>query len=362
LPGVFQATYVLGAFYVYVRFARSAAFDRRLLLGVTALLFCGYLSMVTTLYFLPGFALAVYDVRKSWREALFLCAALLGLIALETGLYALLSPYKGGQFQIILATHTDVPATTFLGLFARYDELPREWRRALIFATLASAVLLPSKRPAFRGLALVFLSFLAGSTFGIKHLNPIVPALRFFTRYFDAVTPFVVLSIGTASWLLTSRWWPSLRPASSLALLVLLSVAVAASAVGMYRGSPPHALARNARDYEMLNDGYARGLPIVATNRRDHDQVKTLYVIRWAYLSEKLLRVGNVLTLGDLPRVRSAGHNYRYIARQPLNADGVGKAVKERRCCVTAARQKGAAKLVVEAYPTDAGCSDLPTQ
>jgi hypothetical protein len=201
LPGIFQGTYVLAASWAYMHFAVSSQASQRWLLAVGALLFVAYLSMVATVYFLPGFALAVWLVRRNARDAAVLLGSFAGLVALETAIYALFSSYKYGQFQIILATHTDVRPTTLLGLFRRYAVLSSQWRFALITCSIASCVLLArARRPALVAIALVPASCLLGMTFGVKHIGPLIPATDFSIRYFDVLSPFVMLSVCTAMW------------------------------------------------------------------------------------------------------------------------------------------------------------------
>lgn len=362
LPGIFQATYVLGASYSLLRFAAEPEPRRRWLIAAAAWFFAAYLAMVTTVYVLPGAALAVWLVRRSARDVSVLFGALAGLIALETLGYALFSPYPFGQFQMILHTHTDVKPTGFLGLFGRYAVLPRDWQAVLagwLVAALAYAgwlrrhQLQGPQRASADTAWLLPTTALGGMTFGVKGLDPIIPATDFSIRYFDVLIPMVALCIALALHAAVRRGlesralpYPSQLAAAATMLAVLASTALA---IALYRPAR-NALAITDTQWRTLNDAFERNLPIVGSNRSEHFQRKTLTCIQWGYLSDALLLDGGELKLRDLGKTQVGQRIHRFISRTELSPEDVKAAIKARHCLVTVRRDDSEPKLAISVY------------
>jgi hypothetical protein len=95
----------------------------------------------------------------------------------------------------------------------------------------------------------------------------------------------------------------------------------------------------------ILNDAFARGLPIVGTNRSDHLQMKALTCIQWAYLDDALLLVDGELKLRKTGKARVGNRTHRYLTREPLGPASVESALKSQRCLVSVTRRDSEPKL-----------------
>jgi len=354
LPGIFQATYLLAALHALIVFAGEPSRGRWLLFA-GGCLFAAYLSLVTTVYFLPGVALGVWGVRRKLLDVLRVCGVFVGLVLLETCAYALWSPFRYGQFQIIARTHTNVEPTTFFGLFSRFAELPLEWHIAIGLWLASCAALLQLRSPAARLPFCLVASGLFGMAFGIKHLDPLVPALNFRTRYFDPLMPPIALCIGLALGVAVQRVGRRFASRSRVSKLPAWPIAAGAYAVACalalvcYR-LPEPALLTQHRQWQLLNAAYAQDLPIVGVNRSEHSQRKTLRCVQWAFLRDDLLLDQGALKLTKLGKSQARGHHYYFLARSAQAADAVSQAIKRRACFLGVARRETEPRLDVKVH------------
>jgi hypothetical protein len=349
LPGVFQTTYLLFALYAHCRFALCP--DSKWLVATGVALFAAYLAMISSLYFLPGFALATLCVRRRASDVLIWAGVLVGAIALETLAYASFSEFPGGQLQIVRRTHTNIAPIEFWDLFRRFGVLPAAWQAALAAGALAAAVLLAlGRQPALRGLPWIAGVFLLGSTFGVKSLDPLVPALNFRDRYFDPLAPLIALMVPASVALLArARKRETVRvsaSARSLALMIALT-ALTALAVVAARGASSHRVwTDNAAQFAQLTSAFLAGVPIVGDNARDHDQIKTLTVIAYVFLADEAFFAQDNPRKPRLYRSRDRRRSYRVLSRAPPASDPLARAIREARCVVFAARRTSEPRLV----------------
>ena len=366
LPGIFQATYVLAALYCVLRFARAPEADRHFLLLAGLGLFLAYLAMVTSVYVLPGLLLAVWLIRRRVRDVLSLSGTFAALLACETLGYALSSSYRFGQLQLILHTHTDVKPTGFWGLFGRYSALPLDWRAVLAAWSSAFAVWLVTRlargaharQPGAVALWLAPASLLAGMTFGVKSLDPIIPATDFSIRYCDVLMPLIALCLAAALCWIARRLLAGRRsPAAVLPLTAAAALALTTwGASALYRPATEHAFEVTDRQWRMLNAALDNGIPIVGSNRGDHFQMKTLTCIQWGYLQERHLLKDGALSPIKLGKARLRDDTHRYLSRPDPGADHVARALRTRSCVVTAQRRSAEPKLALDFQPGP-GCS-----
>jgi hypothetical protein len=360
LPGVFQATYLLAAVLCCLRFAEEPGSRRSSLAWAGVWLFAAYLAMVTTVYALPGVALAIWLVRRRVLDAAIVLGGFAAWVGLETLGYALWTPYPFGQFQVILRTHTNVVPTTLLGLVLRTGNLPRDWLAvlavwllcALAFVALRRGAWLQPSRPGRHALWLVPASVLAGMSIGIKRIQPIVPATEFRVRYYDVLVPLLALGLAallvwSASWLLRRRPLP-VRVAPALAGLGMLASVL--FALGAYAPRGAHAFELTHEQFRALNDAAAHNHPIVGSNRSDHLQMKTLTCVQWAYLEDRFLLSNGELRLRKLGKASIRGRTHRYWSADRASPDAVAAAIKQRRCLVTVMRRDGEPKLGLSAF------------
>lgn len=380
LPGVFQTTYLLFALYAHCRFAEQPGAKWLIATGVA--LFAAYLAMISSLYFLPGFVLATLCVRRRASDVLLWASVLFGAIALETAAYALFSEFPAGQLQIVRRTHDNIEPIQFWELFRRFGVLPATWRLALAAGSGAAIVLLAlGRQPALLGLPWIAGVFLLGSTFGVKSLDPLVPALNFRDRYFDPLAPLIALMVPASIAVVASAWkrgWrselgfrppfaavasravaahageprPALLPAglrepAALALTVVLAALTALAVVSARGASSRRVWADNAAHFEQLTSAFLAGVPIVGKNARDHDQIKTLTVIAYVFLADEAF-----LALPDprrplLYRSRDRRRSYRVLSRSELAPEPLARAIRKARCVVFAARRTSEPRLVI---------------
>jgi hypothetical protein len=349
LPGVFQSTYLLFAVYAFVRF--SARPRRFWLAAVGGGLFAGYLAMLSTLYFVPGFVVATFLVRRRALDvATWLGLLLLG-IALETGLYALLSDFPGGQLQIVQRSHNNVEPIAFWGLFSRYAALPLSWQVALsVGAACAALLLVLGSSAALRGLPLIAGAFIMASTFMVKNLHPLVPALNFRDRYFDPIAPLVALMLPTTIALLLRRWRVrprlQLQAADALLLVVLLSAAASGLLVWQHGFAAPRVLAENAASSELVSGAFRSGQPIIGDNGKAHDQVKTLFVVALAFFDDEAFGAQRDVRRPRMYNVQVGKRRFKYLAKSPLSDEQAQRAARKKSCAVFVARVPGAPKLI----------------
>jgi len=348
LPGVFQSTYLMLAFLGYAQFARSAQRRWLLLLGLSLLLAWG--AMITSLYFVPGFALAVWWLRRRVTDNIYWLIVLIAGIALETALYAWLSDFPRGQLQVAGRTHTNVEPIAFWGLFQRYSMLPRVWQIGLVSGAGCAAIA-PwlSRSRAVHGLCMVIFTVFLAMTFGIKQVDPLVPALNFRARYFDPLAPLLAITVAVcagAAWraYLNRKGAPERSRAERFTqrqVLLVTCAALVCEAVALVwlRGATgPKQLAENTQQEQTLSEAYLAGTPIVGNNARDHDQIKTLAVVAFAFFLDDAFWAQPDPRKPRVQRIKVGRRSHRVLARNPLDAKRVQRDVAKKRCVVLAAR------------------------
>jgi|GEM_PF-6963260 len=364
LPGVFQSTYLMLALLGYAQFARSVQRRWLLLLGLSTLL--AWEAMITSLYFVPGFALAVWWLRRRVTDNIYWVIVLIAGIALETSLYAWLSDFPRGQLQVAGRTHTNLEPIAFWGLFQRYSTLPRVWQVGLFIGAACSAIA-PwlTRSRAVTGLCMVIFTVFLAMTFGVKQLDPLVPALNFRARYFDPLAPLLALSAAAcvrAAWraCLERKRAPEHSRAARFTprqVLLVACVALMCEAVALVwlRGATgPKQLAENTQQEQTLSDAYLTGTPIVGSNSRDHDQIKTLTVIAYAYFADDAFWAQADPRKPRLNRIRVGRRTHRVIARNGFDHQTVERNAAKKRCVVLAARISPEQGLNVTAGDTSA--------
>lgn len=289
-PEVFSLTYILLSLSCLLSYLKREEAGAGWLLAAAALLFVAYESKVTNLFFAPGMAIAIWSGKKRLKPALAFCGALAALFAMETGAYALFSPYRLGQLQVIAAKHLSgneaLKAMGFLDLFKRYMHpyLQAYWQLAFLAGAAAAAYLLAKRRDSrIVALVLVSASFFFCITFAVTGLDPVVPAEPFINRYFTAALGPLALILGAALADGARRVRERLhlaagapRPAAyvaclgALALLVSLvfSTGLLPSGAAAYANSlgrlGEHPLALTAVYRRLVDEAYSAGRPIVS--------------------------------------------------------------------------------------------------
>ncbi|HTU59927.1 MAG TPA: hypothetical protein VMF89_15855, partial [Polyangiales bacterium] len=186
-------------------------------------------------------------------------------------------------------------------------------------------------------------------TFGIKQLDPLVPALNFRARYFDPLAPLLALATAAC---VRAAWRAYLertgapdhvrveRFTQRQVLLVLCAALVCeAGALVLIRGASGfEQLARNAQQVRTLSDAYLAGTPIVGNNARDHDQIKTLTVVAFAFFSDAAFWAQPDPRRPRIQRIKVGRRTHRLMAHEDFDPQRVERDVAKKRCVVLAAR------------------------
>jgi hypothetical protein len=323
LPDGYQGTWAIIACYLYVRFLEAEGRTRqRYLLALGVASFIGYLAKETFVFFYPGFVLAVWLARRSWRDVAWFCGILLAGLVLETAAYTIFTDYHS-RWAIVRGTHlievdeaeVEAAGMRFADLFKRFDELHNATKYLLFFslgAALWLAVLREEPKPLGRGVALVGISYVFFVTFAIRSIRPLDVLQGFDPRYMEPATPLMGVWAGSFLAVVAGRLWstPSSRSrllerlgpdgepwahaAWSLLVIGLLTVVTLRD----QRKDPPlNAFVRGEELSGLLNRTYDRNLPI---SERSTGRAKLLTAVYDVYMDDrKLARNGKLPNLRD---------------------------------------------------------------
>jgi hypothetical protein len=290
LPEVFSGTYAIVAAYFYLRY--TDAQGRRRLAWLAALsiaLFWDYLAKETSVFFIPGFAVALWLASERMstraRDIAILVAIFCAGLALETGIIRAFTEYPH-RFAMVVENHIPgenaYEAKHWWQLFVRYEKLEWSWKLCFYFFLAASIGVVGVARnfrtTAFLAITFSYFFFL---TFLVRGINPILLWQAFRPRYLDPTIPFVSIINGMFVTQAAigvyerhkDRWLP--RKLALLARFPATVVIAIALLLGYetYANAKPdldqNALVVNLKMSRIANNAYRRNLPIVATG---HDQ------------------------------------------------------------------------------------------
>jgi hypothetical protein len=333
LPDGYQGTWAIIACYLYVRFLEAEGRTRqRYLLALGVASFIGYLAKETFVFFYPGFVLAVWLARRSWRDVAWFCGILLAGLVLETAAYTIFTDYHS-RWAIVRGTHlievdeaeVEAAGMRFADLFKRFDELHNATKYLLFFslgAALWQAVLREEPKPLARGVALVGISYIFFVTFAIRSISPLDVLQGFDPRYMEPATPLMGVWAGSFLAVVAGRLWstpssrsrllerfgpggePWAQAAWSLLVIGLLTVVTLRD----QRKDPPlNAFVRGEELSGLLNRTYDRNLPI---SERSAGRAKLLTAVYDVYMDDrKLARNGKLPDLRDA-RLVQRGTSY----------------------------------------------------
>jgi hypothetical protein len=346
---LFTGTYGIVMTYLFLRFADAQGKARTAWLVASAVVaFIGYLAKETMVFFYPGMALAIWVAARhaagspdaprvaSWRAvieplAIFFGVLLVGLV-LETLAYRVFTQYHS-RASIVVASHIGNsdeggrPDTTFWKLFDRYLHIDKGWIVAFyIFLPCWLGLLGFAKNYRVRGMLAVVASFFFFLTFLVRGINPMLLWQRFMSRYLDPTAPFVELVTALFVALVLEQLWqergPRFAPLERLARygVWLAPALVAVLAVLSYsniREDGQRAFTTGSELAEIVNDAYARNLPIVI--RRPHSggasyarDILALYAI---YIDPAaLVRNGRMPSFEEARRVSGS---MTYLVKNP---------------------------------------------
>jgi len=357
-PEMFGAMYILGASIALVAYGRAAP-DQRLrpFLWAVALVVAGYLTRLDNLLFTPAFVVVLWLGQRSKRDVLLFVGLLVAGFLAETLLHALLA--GGSRLSAEVPRGSGAPLAEYADVIERVTKYLEDSGKMVFYPLVVSApaliALTKKTRHAHAGLviALLPLSFLLLLIFGVRSLDPVRPFVPMNSRYLDAAAPHcmvaaaIVLQRGVAALLpRQARFWN--RSATGVASLLLALGLLGGHAVGAARRlatlpAAEHPFHEARRQFLLVSDAYARGLPIVGPSDKaigkGKKRIQRSPPLHWAYKgfirSELLRNDRGKLTKFDyrLTRPISAGSRTMYLPGD-LPAQEVADAVARRACAV----------------------------
>ena len=300
MPEVFSATYAMLALYLYLRYYDAAGRARTgWLVAMSVVLFAGYLGKETTVFFYPGFIVAIWLAGGKRVRDIGIFLGIVGLgVMLETACYRAFTDYANRMAVIVVNHKPEDPKgpRDFMELFNRFVKLDEPWKIALYsFLPIGLATVAFAKNRRVWAAYVVTVGYLFFLTFMVRQLHPFAVWQSFRVRYFDVLSPFVQLFAGLFVALVARelagertrpKWvrrFDSPRWAAGL-VVFLVVLAGGASYAAAAPDLPDHVLRFNAEMSDVATDAYVRNLPIVST----HDPRAT-WVVYAVLIDDKLL-------------------------------------------------------------------------
>jgi 4-amino-4-deoxy-L-arabinose transferase-like glycosyltransferase len=358
LPEVFSGMYAIIAAYLLLRYA-DAVPERRTpwLVASSVVLFAGYLAKETTVYFIPGFVVAIWLVPgpRRYRDIGLFLGVLLGGVLIETACYRIFTNYAH-RFAVVSETHalSDTEIEDELGnLLDRYEKATPPWRFAFyLFLATSLAVVAFARSLAATNVVLIGASYFFFLTFLVRSLHPLKKWQTFQSRYLDSGAPFVFLThalfvllivqVATAAVRARPRGEKWLGRFAKLARFSPALVPVVALVIGavVYEGQakrldehPFRVLPQAAR---VLNDAYRRNLPIVSVRN-----LNGLWAAYSVLINDKLLARDGQLPSYD--EVKLEWNGQTFIVKDPAaysEGDKL-KRMQRKHCAVEVMGKEG---------------------
>lgn len=380
LPAVFSAAYIAGAAYfllLYLELGERGRTSRVLVVVSAVFVFGAYLSKESEVYFIPGFALALWLVRKNHRDLLLFLGVLFGLWLLETAWYNLFTEFHS-RYDVVTTTHgggklNPSPIKVRRGgrgalpgvptrpgreldleqvlekLFERYEVLDHSFKVGLFFFLAAGLGLsFLAKNARARSVTLPALGFLFFLTFSIRSLHPLQVWMPNEVRYLIVICPlmmainaaFAVTLIKQVRDHVGHKWFIVFRPPFVPIWAALLFGAVAYQYYeqrGRRALNPGNVLDEHVARSERFNRAFQEGFPIVETHSKHK---KALRLIWSVYLKEDLItKDGKLISFED--GVRGLGNRYDWISKTPDKKAKAKRTLASNRRCAYIVRIRG---------------------
>jgi hypothetical protein len=370
MPEIFSGAYSILATYFYLRYASAAGRARwQWLTAASVAMFVAYLGKETSVFFFPGFVIAIWMAERRFKEVALFCGILLFGLACETAFYRIFTDYSS-RAAVILGTHVPVEAkdtVTFWQLFDRYgDRLESSWRFAF-FTFLTAFVGVLSFVPTVGARAVLWIvgSYYFLLTFLVRSINPLLIWQSFWTRYLDPTAPFVALVIilflavclDEVSKRNPDAWWVR---AAARARPIWMPLVVGLSAIlglvtylGERRDFDHAALKVNTQFAAIANDTYRRNLPFVTA--RDPRGVWTVYAV---FINDKLLaRNGSLPAFDD---VKQGSGKHTYLVKNPNDyGEQTLRQLMNEQCYIEVSTHGGYAITMKPMHKLDRACDDV---
>lgn len=377
-PSLFSAMYVMAAAVCLVLYCRAAP-ERRLrpLIGAGTFAFFSYLAHEPNLFFLPGMVVGIWLGHRRWRDCALFTGVLVAAFVAETSLHWVIT--EGSRLASV-ENRAVGPRTTslwqILDRMTRHLEEP--WKLVFYpFFVSGPAYFVTRRGAADRVVALLPAGYLFLAVFAIRRLEPLRTVMPMNSRYLDAAVPFCILcSVLLGAYLagqlweeVTERWpsirrhWPALGGAFAVVVLVAYSAKTWSESGSRLRNHP---VAEVERAYGLINDAYARGLPVLAPwdRKLKRNQVRAPG-LHWAakgFVRSDLLLTDGKLLRFDYYRDTAAVPGSGKLAYFPasLDAKAVAQLRRERPDCVVELGRAGRfSRVPRDSAPLPADCPSL---
>jgi len=358
--GIFETMYALAALNCLVRYLDepSERGQRRWLVACAVSAFLGYLVELPSLYVSAGIGITLLLAKKPPRHVLLFAGILLGLFLVETSIYTFFTKYHGrlgvlmsprGQLGLV---ESAPELTTFGDLIARFTEAKGDTKFVYLIFFLTGPLTLWRGSPERRAVALSGLTFAFLLTVVVRSIHPVIPFEPNRTRYLLQGVPLAIVTTTTlgldiAGMLLAklraarptlagaAAWTSARRPKLELGLITALWLLVASDAFA--RRKEPHRIVEVDRVYSLINDAYARKLPVIADLDSQHDPnaKPRARAMSWAvkgFVEDRFLLVDGQLP--DFSPTRSIGLLGRYAYLPPTLAPERVQELMDQHCAV----------------------------
>lgn len=318
LPDGFGGTALVLTFYLLVRYhdARGAE-RRRWLIGCGLAFVWAYFVKESNLLLLPGLLLAIWLIRRSWRDAVLVGGMLATAFVLETAAYRLFTDYSS-RFAMVQEAH-GIVHVRFPELFNRFTRLEPPWQM-VVWTWMASLFgLLASRDARVRALLVIPASFIFFLTFLVRSVDPIVLWTRFMSRYFGAPLPLMIVAVVLFCGVSLRNAWPVYVPPPWQGLPARLARHGAALSFGFcallvipvytweQRSLAEHPLAQLPIVSRVVNDAYRRNLPIVQEKEKSREErARGLEAIYAVFVKSKDILSSPLAKDGRLPDIAEA--------------------------------------------------------
>jgi 4-amino-4-deoxy-L-arabinose transferase-like glycosyltransferase len=377
LPEVFSAMYATVAAYFFLRYdaaeGRAGGSDAKgrrrsaWLLATAIALFVGYLAKETTVFFLPGFALAILlkGEKRRFRDVTILFGVFAAGVALETATYVIFTDYAH-RFAVVKTEHLydeKGDQMKFVELFARFEKAAPEWKLVFYSYLPAALVVLSfAKKRAVTAIVAIGAIYYFLLTFLVRSINPIVIWQSFQSRYLDCASPFVFLTLAYFVWIIAMEPARSIPPKwrSRLERLRPLRhavVPVLSAVIGFvaYRAVLPrideHPFRVLPRAAAVLNDAYRRNLPLISVRNANG-----LWAVYCVLLDDKLLAKDGQLPSYD--EVKRTSGEQSFLVRDTSVYKGDKLRRLQRRHCAVEVMGKAGYTYVTPKDPLPAECDE----
>lgn len=274
--------------------------------------FLGWMTKLTNVLFVPGFALALYVFGRRWRDVFIFGGVLLALFLVETLVYRSVLNFPLGQLSVVKKTHLSHRAlkpVQVSDFFTHVLKLVPVWKVTLVAFAVACLVAVAAKRKLGKDpavIALVPASFLLLQNFAVKSIHPLVPVQRFLSRYLEPALPLMLLVVFwvcalAVRELAAHRRWkvPALPVWPRAALVCVVLLGVAGWALGSrYPAKGKHPFELLTSYEHKANPAFANGVPVVSLEKNDKD-VDFFLKVLWDGMRSRT-------KLLDMPKIRTA--------------------------------------------------------